>query len=55
MYAYGAGLFYVCCSDCMGVCWYVYYVAAVVKYSSFSLGVLKYIVCLCKGCDVFVV
>ena len=25
--------------------------AAVVKDSVFSLGVLKYVVCLCKGCD----
>ena len=31
--------FYVCCSDCVGV---------------FSLGVLKYVVCLCKWCDGFV-
>ena len=29
-------------------------VAAVVKYGVFSLGVLKYVVCLCKGC-VFIV
>ena len=34
---------YVCCSDCMGVCRNVCCVAAVV----FSLGVLKYVVCLC--------
>ena len=35
--------FYVCCGDC---------VAAVVKDSGFlSLGVLKYVVCLFKGCD----
>ena len=26
-------------------------VAAVVKNSVFSLGVLKYVVCLCRGCD----
>ena len=26
-------------------------VAAVVKDMFFSLGVLKYVVCLCKGCD----
>ena len=26
-------------------------VAAVVKNSVFSLGVLKYVVCLCSGCD----
>ena len=43
--------FYVCCSDCVGVCWNVCCVAAVVKNSVFSLGVLKYVVCLCRGCD----
>ena len=37
--------FYVCCSDCGDVCC----VAVVVKDSVFSLGVLKYVVCLCKG------
>ena len=26
-------------------------VAAVVKDSVFTIGVLKYVVCLCKGCD----
>ena len=36
----------------MGVCRNVSCVAAVVKYSGFfSLGVLNYVVCLCKGCD----
>ena len=35
----------------MGVCGDVCCVAAVVKDSVFSLGVLKYVVCLCKGCD----
>ena len=39
--------FYVCCSDCVGVCWNVCCVLAVVKDS----GVLKYGVCMCKGCD----
>ena len=44
--------FYVCCSDCVGVCGNVCCVAAVVKDSViFFLGVLKYVVCLCKGCD----
>ena len=43
--------FYVCCSDCVGVCGNVCCVAAVVKNSFFSLGVLKYVVCLCRGCD----
>ena len=44
--------FYVCCSDCVGVCGNVCCDAAVVKDSGcFSLGVLKYGVCLCKGCD----
>ena len=52
MYVYGACLFYVCCSDCVRVCGNVCCVAAVVKYSGFlSLGVLEYVVCLCKGCD----
>ena len=35
MYVYGACLFYVCCSDCVGVCGYVCCVAAVVKNSFF--------------------
>ena len=34
MYVYGACLFYVCCSDCVGVCGNVC-VAAVVKNSGF--------------------
>ena len=38
--------FYVCCSDCEGVCGNVCCVAAVVKNSVFSLGVLD-------GCCVF--
>ena len=42
--------FYVCCSDCVGLCGNVCYVATVVKDIVFCLGVLKYIVCLCKGC-----
>ena len=42
----------VCCSDCVGVCGNVWCVAAVAKNSVlFSLGVLKYVVCLCKVCD----
>ena len=48
--------FYVCCSDCVGVCGNVCCVAAVVKNSGFfCLGVLKYVVCLCKECHVDVV
>ena len=43
--------FYVRCSDCVWVCGNVCCVAAVVKNSVFSLGVLKYVVCLCSGCD----
>ena len=44
--------FYVCCNDCVGVCGNVCCVAAVVKNSGFlSLGVLKYVVCLCRGCN----
>ena len=38
--------FYVCCSDCGNVCG----VAAGIKIG-FNLGVLKYVVCLCKVCD----
>ena len=44
--------FYVCCGDCVGVCGNLCCVAAVVKYSVFlAFWVLKYVVCLCKGCD----
>ena len=43
--------FYVGCSDCVGVCGNICCVVAVVEDSVFSLGVLKYVVCLCKGCD----
>ena len=44
--------FYVCCTDCVGVCGKVGCVAAIVKDSGFlNLGVLKYVVCLYKGCD----
>ena len=45
--------FYVCCSDCVGgVFGNVCCVATVVKHSVFfSLGVLKYVVCWCRGCD----
>ena len=49
MYVYGTCLFYVCCS--VGVCGNVCCVVAVVKNRGFSLGVLKYVVCLCSGCD----
>ena len=43
--------FYVCCSDCVGVCGSVCCVSSVVEDRGFSLGVLKYVVCLCGGCD----
>ena len=44
--------FYVCCSDYAGVCWNVCCVYDVVNNSVFiSLGVLKYVVCLCSECD----
>ena len=44
--------FYICCSDSVGVCGNVCCVAAVVKNSVFfSLGVLKYVVSLCRGYD----
>ena len=42
---------YVCCSDFVGVCGNVSCVAVVVKDMIFILGVLKHVVCLCKGCD----
>ena len=52
MYVYSVYRFYVCCSDCGGgVCGNVCCVADVVKDIVFILGVLKYVVCLCKGCD----
>ena len=52
MYVYSGCLLYVCCSDCVGVCGNVCCVAAVVKDNVFFyLGLLKYVVCLCKGCD----
>ena len=35
----------------MGVCGNVSCVAAVVKDGVFSLGVFKYVVCLCEGCE----
>ena len=44
--------FYVCCSDCVVVCGNVCCVADVVEDSVFRLGVLKYVVCLCDGCNV---
>ena len=51
MYVYGES-FYVGCSDYMGMCGIVCFIAAVVKDSGFlSHGVLMYVVCLCKGCD----
>ena len=51
MYVYGA-CFYVCCSACVAVCGNVCCVAAVVKILFFfSLGMLNYVVCLCRGCD----
>ena len=51
MYVYGACLFYVCCSDCVGVCRNVCCVAAVVKKLVLRRVVLKYVVCLCRECD----
>ena len=43
--------FYVCCNHCVGVCGKVCCVAGIVKDSVFSLGVVKYVVRLCRGCD----
>ena len=52
MYVYDTCFFYVCCSDCVGICKNVCCVVAVVENSRFSsLGVLKYVVFLCSGCD----
>ena len=43
--------FYVCCSDCVGsVGMFVVY-QPLLKIGCFSLGVLKYVVWLCKGFD----
>ena len=36
---------------CVGVCGKVCCVSSVVKNSVFSLGVLMYVVCLCRGCN----
>ena len=41
--------FYVCSSDCERVCGNVCCVLKIVFF--YNLGVLKYVVCLCKGCD----
>ena len=38
---------YVYCRYCAGI----FVVFGLVKDSVFSLGVLKYVACLCKGCD----
>ena len=48
MYAYGACLL---SCDCVWVCGNDYCVAVAVKDSFLLTGVLKYVVCLCKGCD----
>ena len=44
MYVYGTCVFYVCCSDYVGVCGNVCCVGAIVKYSGvLSFGVFKYV------------
>ena len=43
--------FYACCSDCVEVCGNVCCVTGVAEKCFFSLGVLKYVVYLCMGCD----
>ena len=48
MYVYSACLFFISVAV---IVWEVCCVAAVVNDSVFSLGVLKYVICLCKGCD----
>ena len=50
MCVYGACLFYVSCSDYVGVCGNFCFVASVVEDSVLSMGVLRYVVCLCRGC-----
>ena len=39
--------FYICCSDCVGGLWE----CVLCSNRCFSLGVLKYVVCLNQGCD----
>ena len=51
MHVYGTCLFLCLLYECVGVCGNVYCVSTIVKDSVYSLGVLKYVVCLCKGCD----
>ena len=44
--------FYICCSNCVGsVGMCVMQRMMLIKIVGFSLGVLKYVVCLCKECD----
>ena len=44
--------FYVCYCDCVGVCGKFVVYRPLLKIVEFlSLGVLKYVVCLCRGCD----
>ena len=50
MYVYGACLFLFICSDCVGVCGMFIVQRPLLKIVDFSLRVLKYVVCLCKGC-----
>ena len=55
-YVYGTCLFYVYCSECVGVCGNVCCVATVVEESVFSIGVSLYVVWLgnvCDGCCFF--
>ena len=52
MCVYGACLFYVCCIDGVEFCGNVCCVAVIVEESGFLiLGVLRYAVCFCRGCD----
>ena len=43
--------FYVCCSDCVGFFGRFVVLRPLLKIVFLSPGVLKYVVCLCKGCD----
>ena len=51
-FMYMAQVFYVYCNDCVGFCGNVCCLVVIVKHSVISIGVLKYVVCLCKSCNV---
>ena len=46
--------FYIRCSDCVGICRNFYCVVGIAKdcdLLALKVGVVKYVVCLCRGCD----